>query len=119
MPALRNLFADFEARLFTEPEIPMLFDEIRRTAVQPCWQAPRLTQQAKKQPVALRPPDAGGSMEEQVENGNFPIAGHRNSNLARRFVPGDYPVSPPAKFAVYYQSASTVPPVNCMLPGVY
>jgi Protein of unknown function (DUF3037) len=32
VPALKDLFADFDARLFTEPEIPMLLDEIRKTA---------------------------------------------------------------------------------------
>jgi hypothetical protein len=32
VPALKDLFADFEARLFTEPEIPKLLDEIRKTA---------------------------------------------------------------------------------------
>jgi hypothetical protein len=29
-------------------------------------------------------------MEEQIKNSNFPIAGHRDAKLARRFVADDY-----------------------------
>jgi hypothetical protein len=41
-------------------------------------------------PKALRPSQSGGTMEEQVEDSSFPIAGHWDSKLARRFVADDY-----------------------------
>jgi hypothetical protein len=44
---------------------------------------PRMTQQAKKHPETLRPSQSGGTVEEQVENSSFPIAGHRDADRPR------------------------------------